>query len=291
MVVDKRALARKNGGMKSILVPVEDHDFMDDVLATALLVGRQFDSYVEGIPLGPDIAEMVAADFSMSGVIFDDRTRRSFLRQAAEIFERVMARHAIPRRTDEDRGLSYGWCGETLVSPSSVGEYGRVFDLIVVGRPGPASNEPHRSTLEAALFESGRPLLIAPPKAPPTIGSVVALAWNGSLETARSISFAMPILGRSKDVPVLTVPGLRLPGPSDRQIARSLQRHGIPARVVEVRDDGRKPGHALLETAAELGADLMIKGGYTQSRLRQMIFGSVTSDILAEARLPVFMSH
>ena len=43
--------------------------------------------------------------------------------------------------------------------------------------------------------------------------------------------------------------------------------------------------------AAELGADLMIKGGYTQSRIRQMIFGSVTSDILAEASLPVFMSH
>ena len=277
--------------MKSILVPVEDHDRMDGVLETALVLARQFESYIEGIPLGPDIAEMVAADFSMSGVIFDDRTRRAFLRHASETFEGFMARHAVRRRSDGAEGLTFGWMGEALVSPTNVGEYGRVFDLIVVGRPGPASNEPHRSTLEAALFESGRPLLIAPPEPPATIGSVTAIAWNGSSETARSIAFAMPLLVVARDVPVLAVPGVRLPGPSDAQIARGLRRHGIPARVVEVREDSRAPGRALLEAAADLGADLMIKGGYTQSRIRQMIFGSVTSDILAEARLPVFMAH
>jgi nucleotide-binding universal stress UspA family protein len=277
--------------MKSILIPVEDHDFMTEVMSTALLMARQFDSYVEGIPLGPDIADMVAADFSMSGVIFDDRARRGFLRQASETFEGFMTREGIARRSENANGPSFGWCGETLVSPSSVGEYGRVFDLLVVGRPGPASNEPHRSTLEAALFESGRPLIIAPPAAPTSLGTVIAIAWNGSSETARSIAFAMPLLERARDVPVLAVPGLQLPGPCDAQLARSLQRHGIPARVVKVAEAGRKPGRALLDTAAELGADLMIKGGYTQSRIRQMIFGSVTSDILAEATLPVFMSH
>ena len=277
--------------MKSILVPVEDHDQMEGVLATALAIARKFDSYLEGIPLGPDIAEMVAADFSMSGVIFDDRTRREFLRHAAETFEGFMARKRVPRRSDEGRGPSFGWMGEALVSPTSVGEYGRVFDLVVVGRPGAASHEPHRSTLETALFESGRPLLIAPPETAPTIGTTIAIAWNGSSETARTIAFAMPLLAQAHDVPVLAVPGSRLPGPSDAQIARSLQRHGIPARAVEVREEGRSPGRALLAAAAVLGADLMIKGGYTQSRIRQMIFGGVTSDILAEATLPVFMAH
>jgi nucleotide-binding universal stress UspA family protein len=277
--------------MKSILVPVEDHDRMDDVIATALLFARPFDSYIEGIPLGPDIAEMVAADFSMSGVIFDDRTRRAFLRHAADTFEGFMTRNAIPRRSEGVVGPSFGWMGETLVSPASVGEYGRVFDLLVVGRPGEASNEPHRSTLEAALFESGRPLLIAPPTVPASVGAIVAIAWNGSSETARSIAFAMPILKRARDVIVMAVPGMRLPGPSEAQMVRGLRRHDIPARVVEVAEKGRPPGRALLEAAGNLGADLMIKGGYTQSRIRQMIFGSVTNDILTEAKLPVFMAH
>jgi nucleotide-binding universal stress UspA family protein len=277
--------------MKSILVPVEDHDSMGAVLETALLVARSFGSYIEGVPLGPDIAEMVAADFTMSGVIFDDRTRRAFLRHATETFETFMTGHAIPRRAEDSDDLSFGWMGETLVSPASIGEYGRLFDLIVVGRPGAASHEPHRSTLEAALFDSGRPLLIAPPRAPPTLGTTIAIAWNGSSETARTISFAMPLLARAVDVPVLAVPGVRLPGPGDGQIMRALRRHGVPARVVRVGETAKPPGRALLEAAAELGADLLIKGGYTQSRIRQMIFGSVTSDILAEASLPVFMAH
>jgi nucleotide-binding universal stress UspA family protein len=276
--------------MKSILVPVEDHDWMNEVLETALLLARQFDSYIEGIALGPDLAEIVAADFSMSGVIFDDRTRRDFLRQARETFEDFMTAHKVPRRSDTVKDLSFGWTGDTLVSPNSFGEYGRVFDILTVGRPGSGSTEPHRSTLEGALFESGRPVLIAPPKAPPALGTIIAIVWNGSLETARSVSFAMPLLQKAVDVAVLAVPGLRLPGPSEAQLARSLRRHGVPARVVEVKE-GKAPGIALLDKAAMLGADLLIKGGYTQSRLRQLIFGSVTTEILADARLPVFMAH
>jgi len=97
-------------------------------------------------------------------------------------------------------------------------------------------------------------------------------------------------LQKAADVAVLAVPGMRLPGPSEAQLARSLRRHGVPARVVEVKE-GKAPGVALLDKAAVLGADLLIKGGYTQSRLRQLIFGSVTSEILADARLPVFMAH
>ena len=276
--------------MKSILVPVEDHDAMDEVLRTALLLARHYDSYLEGVALGPDLSDMMAADFSMSGVIFDDRTRRAFLHQARERFESFMALEAVPRRSDTAKGLSFGWSGEALISPNSAGEYGRVFDVLAVGRPGTSTNEPHASTLEAALFESGRPILIAPPKAPAALGTVVAVLWNGSSETARSVSFAMPLLLRARDVVVLAVPGVRWPGPSDAQLACSLRRHGVPARTMEMRDT-KTPGLALLDKAAGLGADLIIKGGYTQSRLRQMIFGSVTSTILAEATVPVFMAH
>ena len=277
--------------MKSILVPVEDHDRMDVVLATTLLFARTFGSTIEGIPLGPDAADMIAADFSMSGVIFDDKTQRAMLKHAAETFEGFMASRGVPRRSEGMDGLSFSWVGDALVSPAGVGAYGRTFDLLVVGRPGTGSQEPRSSTLEGALFESGRPLLIVPPEAPTTIGSSIAIAWNRSVETARSIAFAMPLLQRARDVIVMTVPGARTQGPNDAQVARGLTRHGVPARVLAVAEQGRRPARALLDTAAELGCDLMIKGGYTQSRLRQMIFGGVTSDILAEAQLPVFMAH
>ncbi len=277
--------------MRSILVPVEDHDRMDAVLSTALLFAQPFASTIEGVPLGPDTADMIAADFSMSGVIFDDKTRRAMLKHAADTFEGFMASRGVPRRSKEVAGPSFSWLGEALVSPAGVGAYGRTFDILVVGRPGAGSHEPRSSTLEGALFESGRPLLIVPPEAPTTIGSSIAIAWNRSVETARSIAFAMPLLQRARDVIVMTVPGARTQGPDDAQVARGLCRHGIPARVLAVAEQGRKPARVLLETAAELGCDLMIKGGFTEGRLRQMIFGGVTSDILAEARVPVFMAH
>jgi nucleotide-binding universal stress UspA family protein len=276
--------------MKAILIPVEDHALMESVLETALLLARRFGSYMEGVALGPEIGEMVAADFSLSGVIFDDRTRREFLQHDHEKFDSFMRTHV--GTTDATAGVpTYGWMGDTLVSDNGVGEYGRLFDVVVVGKPGSGGHEPRRSTLEAALFDSGRPILIAPPTPPSSLGEVIAIAWNGSSETARSIAFAMPLLAQARDVVVLNVPGTRLPGPSAEQITRSLRRHDLPARLVPTPDSAKSPGTLLLDKARELGADLLIKGGYTQSRLRQMIFGGVTSQILAEANMPVFMAH
>lgn len=278
--------------MKSILVPVEDHDRMEGVLALAVLYARTFAATIEGVPLGPDVAEMVAADFSMSGVIFDDRTRRAFLRDAGTTFESFMETAGVPRRDAAGaEGPSFGWRGETLMPPATIGELGRVFDLVVLGRPGSTSHEPRRATLEAALFDSGRPILVAPPKGPSTCATTIAIAWNGSSETARTLAFALPLLTRARDVAILAVPGLRLPGPAEAEVMRNLRRHGVPARVIEVAGGARSPARTFLDAAASLGADLIVKGGYTQSRIRQMFFGSVTADILAEAELPVFMAH
>jgi nucleotide-binding universal stress UspA family protein len=90
---------------------------------------------------------------------------------------------------------------------------------------------------------------------------------------------------------VFTIPGYSLSGPDHAQLVENLQRHGVPARAVDVHESAKTPGLAVLVTARAAGADLLIKGGYTQSRLRQFIFGRATSQILAEANVPIFMAH
>jgi nucleotide-binding universal stress UspA family protein len=60
---------------------------------------------------------------------------------------------------------------------------------------------------------------------------------------------------------------------------------------VTVNPGKRSSGEMILEYAGSVGADLLIKGAYTQSRLRQMIFGGATSHILGNAALPVFMAR
>src|SRR5437764_1475818 len=123
------------------------------------------------------------------------------------------------------------------------------------------------------------------------LGENVVVAWNGSTEQARATAFAMPLLRSANRVTVVTVEGGTVPGPTGAQLARYLQRNGIPAEPVTLPPERRSTGEALLAKADALGCDLLVKGAYTQSRLRQMIFGGMTRHILASAQLPVLMAH
>src|SRR3954454_8305254 len=162
-----------------------------------------------------------------------------------------------------------------------------------MGRRGPGRDEPRRATEEAALFDSGRPVLLVPPSAPDaaTLGETIVVSWNGSSETARAVSFAMPFLVRARQVVVLTVKGATIEGPSGAEIAATLRLHGVTASALTHEDDRRSPGAAILAQARDLGADLLVKGAYTQSRIRQLIFGGATRHILEHTDLPVLMAH
>jgi nucleotide-binding universal stress UspA family protein len=166
-----------------------------------------------------------------------------------------------------------------------------VFDIIVFGRPGSYPAGSSMAAVEAALFESGRPILIAPPTAPPQLGDNIVIAWNRSTETARTTALAMPLLHKARKVTVLTVEGALVPGPGGQDLARYLRCNDIPADAITVESGSKNAGDVILQKAVELGCDLLIKGAYTQSRLRQMIFGGATSQILAKTTVPVFMAH
>ena len=92
-------------------------------------------------------------------------------------------------------------------------------------------------------------------------------------------------------VTILTIEGLTVPGPTGVQCKEWLATHGITAREMSIGNGGRKPGEVLLAEAQKLGADLIVKGAYTQSRLRQMIFGGATSHLLAHSTLPMIMAR
>jgi nucleotide-binding universal stress UspA family protein len=134
-------------------------------------------------------------------------------------------------------------------------------------------------------------VLIAPPSAPASIGSNVVVAWNRSTETARCVALALPVLEAARNITVLTVEGSGVPGPDGQELADYLVARGIAARAVVVNPGKRAAGEAILEEAAALECDLLVKGAFTQSRLRQIIFGGATRHILENADVPVFMAH
>jgi nucleotide-binding universal stress UspA family protein len=265
---------------------------MNATLETALLFARRFDSYIEGFALRAAISDFVAADLIVADAWAVAETRDAELaKEARSVFETFMAAHAVPQGMQRPAKLGYGWTESDAARDAFVGSYGRVFDIIVFGRPGSYPAGSSMAAVEAALFESGRPILIAPPKAQATLGENVVVAWNRSTETARCVAFAMPLLHRAKKVTVLTVSGSMAPGPEGPELQRYLQLNGIDAAFVGVDPGDRTIGEMMLLKATELGCDLMVKGAYTQSRLRQMIFGGATSHILAKTEMPVFMAH
>jgi len=278
--------------MKTILVPTEPHDLMTSTLETALLLARRFDSYIEGFALRPAIDNFVAMD-PISGMAMATVKQRDAesATQAQGLFEGFMQANQLPRSLEPKAALSWNWFDAAPDGDDFVGSYGRVFDAIVLGRPGDDPQGPRMITLEAALFESGRPVLIAPSAPPRRMGENMMIAWNCSTEQARATAFAMPLLRQAKKVTVLTLEGGSVPGPSGAQMARSLQLNGIPAEAITLKPERRSAGEVILALAQELGCDLLIKGAYTQSRLRQMIFGGTTRHILAHAALPVLMAH
>ena len=280
--------------MKTILVPTEQGTAMASALDTALLLAQKFDGCIEGFALRPAVADLVAMDpdsgLTMVAVKENDA---EMVRQAEELFRAFMENHRIVQRSgDGPASLSCSWLADAPSGHDFVGSYGRVFDVIVLARPGDEWQSPSMITLESALFESGRPVLIAPPASPRSLGTNILVAWNNSTEQARTMADAMPILRLAERITILTVEGATVAGPSGEQMARSLKMNGIAAETVTMKPVGkRSAGETILTKADELGCDLIVKGAYTQSRLRQMIFGGTTRHILANAKLPVLMAH
>jgi nucleotide-binding universal stress UspA family protein len=294
--------------MKTILVPTEQTGAMEQALQCALLLAEKFAGRIEGFALRPAVAEMVAMDpdagMTMVAVKENDA---DMVRQAEELFRTFMQRRGIAQQSSDapPRGsivpstaastpssaVTWCWHADAPSGHDFVGSYGRVFDLIVLGRPGEEWQSPSMVTLESALFESGRPVLIAPPTAPASLATNILIAWNRSTEQARTTAFAMPLLERAERVTILTVEGATVAGPSGEELAHALAAHGIAAATITLPSSKANAGETILRKAAELGCDLIVKGAYTQSRLRQMIFGGTTRHILTHANLPVLMAH
>lgn len=171
-------------------------------------------------------------------------------------------------------------------------------DLIVVGQPLPGSDgyTIHAQLIEEILFSAGRPVLIVPyigakPEAPKN----VLIAWDGSQEVTRAVHDALPILKEADKVTVMVIdPDKRPDRHGDEpgaDIGRHLARHGLEVTVAQEVSLGLNIGEFLISRIADGDHDLLVMGGYSHSRLREMILGGATRTVLESMTIPVFLSH
>jgi nucleotide-binding universal stress UspA family protein len=281
--------------MKTILLPFHDENAGRTALDSAAILARRFGSFLQGLLVqeGPHLSFGRSLPVPPEYLSRATEQWRAFADTARTHFCSIIREKGIAagELESEGQGPMAGWREVDGRESEVVAEYGRLFDLIVIGRPSAEVAGRWQETCEAALFESGRPVLLASVAPPQTLGEAIVIAWNGSTETARSVALAMPLLAAAGRVVVLTVEGGMLPGPSGRDLATHLCRNGIAAEAASVAQGGRTVGEAILEHARELGADLLIKGAFTRSRLRQVIFGGATEHVMRHAALPVLLAH
>ena len=183
----------------------------------------------------------------------------------------------------------------TLASVLSM--HARYADLVVMGQMNP--DEPPdvgRHLPEEVVLSSGRPALIVPYDwAPGTLGERVLIAWDASREAARAVSDAMPILEQAESVLVASINPKSTPLGHGQvpgaDIALHLARHAVEVEVQSVESDRMEIGDALLSFATDRARDLLVMGAYAHSRMRELVLGGATREILKSMTLPVLMAH
>jgi nucleotide-binding universal stress UspA family protein len=288
--------------IKTILVPVEGLPADESALATALLAAKAFDAHLAALHVRIDPAEVVAATATVGlgvGVGMTDmmgELERDAVARAAKAratFDAAVSQSGIALSAAPAGGsaLSAEWRDQTDHEPERVIAAARASDLVVIGRAGPDGSA-LTPTMEAALMDSGTPVLVAPATAPKALFGTVVIAWKPTAQATRAVSAAMPFLAQAKRVVVVSI-GEAESNSADASagIVGRLQWHGFPVEQRHVAATDKPAAETLLAVAAELGADLLVMGGFSHSRVREMIFGGFTQRVLTHADVPVFILH
>ncbi len=203
---------------------------------------------------------------------------------AAALAEKA-ARAGVSFEAITDRSYAYG-VGESFA------DVARVRDIAVLTLPT-MREVGRRFIVEAALFHSGRPVILVPRRAEPVAFQRVLIAWDASRASVRALNDAMPILARARSVTIASVNDDKLfrPGQSALELTRHLAHAGVTATFKDVKRRRRNVAAALVDTAHDEGASLIVMGAYAHSRLRDLVFGSATREMLRGASdIPVLMS-
>ena len=286
--------------IKNMLVPVGDIDRDEGAVGTGLLLAQEFGGHADCMFVTGDVSEVIPAGAiglfeSVQVQIREeyDHDRDEKQKLARQRFDDLLeARKIDYRELAVPAELpSASWEIATGLASEIVATRGGAYDMVVVGRPMKDQTTVAELSAEAALFRTGRPVLIAPPTSPKSIGEAVVIGWNKSPSSVRSIAAALPLLLMSRSVTIVTVTTGAKQGPSPQDIAKYLSWHDVQAEVVEIPPDHRLVGEVLLEEAERVSADLLVMGAYSHSRLRELILGGVTRYVLQNADLPVLMAH
>lgn len=288
--------------IKSILCIFNGSQDELNALNTALVLGQAYGAQIRVLHVSPDpraydvaYGEGIITSAAIVEAVEKENTQR--LNKAKQYVVSFAAKHHLPLDASDSPAhhAFVRFVHVVGVLDSTVAHQGRLSDLIIIG--GSEETRAHNA-ITPALFNTGRPVLLIPPVhdrlSSQWQDKTVAFAWNGSLQSARALYNAIPLLGRTEKLYVLTVEGHGHTRSlaAEAALMEYLHAHGINSQAILVGGGNfRTDGEALLMRAKELKADLLVMGAYGHSMFREMVIGGVTEHMIKKSDIPLILSH
>ncbi|HEY9040161.1 MAG TPA: universal stress protein [Roseovarius sp.] len=283
--------------IRKICVPMSGrYDTLDPenldgpALQAALIYAKSFAAQIEVLCVTETVAQAPApwtAWIPNYGVaeLFKEFERLGNVRRdhARKTFDQIVGQDvgAVPCEFVE----SAGDIGDT------VGDAGRLSDMIVLASSKTRWDMPFRPIMDASLRRTGRPVLVSPKEPLTTAATNITLAWNNSVESARALATALPLLARTGTKTTIIIcreDNDQTDFRGDALVAY-LQLHGVDAQVNQLHSEKRKAAQTILGAAVDQGSDLLVLGTAIHSRAHSLIYGSLTEAALSSPRLPALL--
>ena len=283
-------------GPKVLLMPLGMGGEVQERIHGGLCVAKRFDAQLRVLHISVSPRSIIPEEvFLMSrealGGMYDAFDRHVGLdtQRVKKLFLEVCAKESVPVVDGMNYpGPSASWAELQGLRSGLVARHGKVADWVVVAVP------PERrptGTYEAAVLETGRPLLVIPRTMERFSPDTVLVAWNGTTEASRSLAHSLPILRLARRIVVASVGHGEELQPSPQEVCEYLAAHGIGAESAVAAPGTMSSGQVLAEKIAHYGADLAVMGAYDRKRLGEQAFGSVTNHMFAHAAVPLFLSR
>jgi len=287
-------------GFRKILAPLTGGPRDATVLASAFAAGEPFASHIAALFVRPDPAQVMPFfGEGLSGAVVQevvDIAKAAADKASQEARKNLTAAAAAAGVALVDGPQMHAGGSASFREVQGrfsdcVVQAARLADLVAFGRIDENDRPDLAEAFDAALLETGRPVLLAARAPSANFAKRVAIAWDGGKASAHAVSAAMDYLVRAERVEILTVRRGTAEVTGLEDLRDYLALYGLSCTDHTI-DAGQRPvGEILLEAAARTGASMLVLGGYGHSRLRQLFWGGVTRHVASHAELPLFLVH
>ncbi len=287
--------------IKTILVPLDGSKASTDALNTAFVVADRFGAHIDALHVLPKPTDVAPFMFDRLSAKMKDTFEAEIVEDAQEKaaairtdFEELCEHHnvSITDKPTVKTGVTAAWREAVGRASEVLVHQARLADMIIVARPRPSRSRirlsPAGDTLQAVMLDSGRPIMLVPPKWKAKLIDHAAIGWNDSLEASRALAMMMSCLPLMKTVTVVTSKKRKA---SASMLGEYLAWHGIDAQIEWLQKKDISVEEAILKACSKVGAELLVVGGFSHTRAREMLFGGVTRYLLANSKIVTVMVH